>query len=369
MSNAIEQVIDEEARAVSRLVLDGQLGRDEGLAAILELAERSSVPQREGAVVGRRYGRRYDQVSRDAAEAYRDIIVDRILSPDKGWDFAKGVEGSLCGALRQLARKSLWVSANAGRPRASLREVLTGDETESFAPPAADQTADDNHSLIDEAIEAPTHLRPFAAIFALLEQEGIPEPVRPRRLRDRMWIRARLDGHDHTTVRSARAFRDLVTGTSSPDLDLIDDRLLAIWDSMTVPQIEAVLDMDPAFIGLIASYSYRDLICPSKGDLRRMRALGYAAAPKKSAQWNARVRDLIDAFVATDTDSVNPQDRKARTEPVPTHRRSMKDLTSESQAAVRAPGSPLGGSLDEVYESLCRIWRQASLRMMEGEEK
>lgn len=366
LSVSTDTVIDDEARLVSRRVLDGEIDKSEGLKVILELAEKSNVHDQEGAIVARRH--RSDQARHDAAEAYRDIFVDRILNPERGWDFKKSADSSLCGALRQLARNSTWVSHSGGRPRNHLREVLTGDDTEVFTPAVADDpTAEDqSRSALESALGVSGHLRPFAAIRAICDRESIPEPIRPKNLRDRVWLTHRLDGRNDVAVRSLRAFHDLITGDVSRDLDVIDDRLLSIWDSLTASQAEALLDLDPRVVALVASYSWRDLVFPSKTDLRKMRSDLYDLGPRTN-EWQATAREVLDAFLATDTDGVNPSDRKAPTAPTPAHRRDTGLLRRCLKATADHPKRPLGREASEVYEALCRTWSDVALRMMEDE--
>lgn len=366
MSVAIDDAIDDEARAVSRRVLDGEIDQTEGLRAILELAERSNVHSQEGAIVARHH--RSDQAKHDAAEAYRDIFVDRILNPERGWDFTKSADSSLCGALRQLARNSTWVSHSGGRPRAHLREVLTGDDTEVFAPAITDTplAEDKSRSTIESALGIGGHLRPFAAIRAICDREGVPEPIRPKNLRDRMWLSHHLDGRNDVAVRSLHAFHDLITGDASRDLDVIDDRLLSIWDSLTVDEAEALLDLDARAVALVASYSWRDFIYPSKTDLRRMRADLYARGPKTN-EWQATAREVLDAFLAVDTDGANPRDRRGQATPKPVRCRDTALLRRALRTAADHSGHPLGAETSEVYEALCQTWTDVALRMMEDE--
>lgn len=368
VSLAVDSAIDAEARAVSRRVLDGEIGQDEGLRAILELAERSNVHSQEGAIVARKH--RSDQARHDAAEAYRDIFVDRILNPERGWDFRKSADSSLCGALRQLARNSTWVSHSGGRPRTHLREVLTGDDTEVFAPHSTDPATgdDESRSAIESALGVGGHLRPFAAIRAICDRESIPTPIRPKNLRDRTWLAGHLDGRNDIAVRSLQAFHDLITGDASPDLDVIDDRLLSIWDSMTVDEAEALLDLDERAVALVSSYAWRDFICPSKTDLRRMRSILYDAGPRTN-EWQATAREVLDAFLAVDTDGTNPRDRRGHSEPKPPHKRNTGLLRKALETASDHPGRPLGAEASEVYETLCRTWSDVALRMMEDEHK
>lgn len=368
-TSTAEQLIDEEAKQVSRDVVSGEIDRASGIASILELAERSRIHDKEGAAIGRRFGVSRTQVSRDAAEAYRDIIVDKILNPDSGWDFDLGAKSSLCGALRQLTRKSIWVGHSAGRPRNAHREILTDYDAEfsnlieddAATPPA-------EHSF-DAAIEHPRHVRPFAAIRALLSREAAPLPVRPLRLSERIWLSQALDGNDEMAMRSLTAFKSLVTGSDCRDLTTIDERFLAIWDSMTIEQVEAIEELGAQAVGLIASYSYRDFIYPSKSAMRQMRSECYREVSTGKAEWKALVRDLVEAFCEADTDGTNPQDRKTGAEAKPLEGRSDQRFISTARKVIGHPQAPLGRTTTEVYEAVCAAWEKASLRMMVSREE
>lgn len=363
-TSTTEQLIDAEAREVSRNVVAGNIDRDSGIAAILELAERSRIHDKEGAAVGRRFGISRTQVARDASEAYRDIIVDKILNPEAGWDFDLGAKSSFCGALRQLARKSVWVGYSAGRPRSTRREILTDYDTDFSTLTESSVPEYETEDSFDEAIEHPKHVRPFAAIRALVDREAAPLPIRPTRLAERAWLKNALESSDDMAARSLTAFKSLVTGSDCRDLETIDERLLAIWDSMTVEQVEALEDLGAQAVSLIASYTYRDFVYPSKTVLRQMRSECYGDVPSRKAEWKALVRDLVDAFCESDTDGINPQDRKTGADPVPMSRRSDQRFFTIAREAIGHPGSPLGASPSEVYDSVCAAWEKASLRMM-----
>lgn len=368
-TSTAEQLIDEEAKKVSRDVVSGEIDRNSGIAAILELAERSRIHDKEGAAIGRRFGVSRTQVSRDAAEAYRDIIVDKILNPGSGWDFKLGAKSSLCGALRQLTRKSIWVGHSAGRPRNSHREILTDYDAEFSNFIDGEVTTSSGEDSFDEAIDHPRHVRPFAAIRALLNRESAPLPVRPMRLSERVWLGQSLDGDDEMAMRSLTAFKSLVTGSDCRDLATIDERLLSIWDSMSIEQVEGLQELGPQAVGLIASYSYRDFIYPSKSAMRQMRSECYREVSTGKAEWKALVRDLVEAFCETDTDGTNPQDRKTGAEARPSCQRSDQRFLAVARKAIGHPEAPLGNTTTEVYEAICDAWEKASLRMMVSREE
>ncbi|GAB4098643.1 hypothetical protein GCM10028789_08050 [Sinomonas halotolerans] len=323
------------------------------------------------------------QFREDLADELERLLVGKVLGGGEGgYDLERARTASATGWARQFLRAARRSAARNVHAR-GLAKAIPVDPTQAgpeeggapgvaracFHRAAAPETGWAADAVpMDEALDWFTarsrHLRDASRLAAqaagLRHAYGLPEPVRPRP-GERRRLAALVADAPQLARDSAEAMHAIVAGEHTAGqrptaARACDDGLLALWDSFSRADMEALLEA-PGLVGLtLVRAAVADRPKPDRSTTASFRAAVRAEGTGRG--WTRAADALSAVFLALEFESSSAFDttsehyRRDRAE-------ERADLCAKAPAAfdtvLAHPGQRLGRTHEEVYDRLAEL--------------
>lgn len=368
---------DESARAVANDAVAGDISTMEARHRIAELILASSIPNQVAARMGVT-GQRYV----DLVTSLRDMVVRRVLE-DEGQGFlrfdvlaASSFEGWLRQTCAAAAPREQSIRPRNMPARTVLEDVtqipiggwaerrwLTGVEGS-----AEDAVLEALHSRQESELveiarrvykqrEGSLRFATAQAIRAALDLPALCVPSQPA---DREFVLSVCRADPRAADRSRRSTIESLREGGEPSL--VDERLLSLWDDMTVDQM---LRLDPypvAATHILVVGTLEPMPKPSRAVVAAMRRALREAGPR-SLEWSSLCQELLEAWLARSCRPVSDFDdtscEQARARAYRAAERAAAKLPRLVERVCSWPDAPLGASGEELDACIRRMHLRA----------
>lgn len=381
MVHVLSVSADETARRVAVDAVAGRVPLVEARSRIAELVIDSTIPED----VASRSGLTGQAVV-DLAQGLRDKVVRLLLEDTDFFAIERLVDGSFEGWLRQ-SMKAMVPYEQAYRPRHMGSRIVLVDDFPDWRPRdlAERQWLDrvERQSPEDSVLEAlaagreselveiarrtrkqrPESLR-FATASAIRAVLGLPGLCVPTAPDDRDFVLTACDADHLLADRSRRSTIESLREGGQPST--VDERLLALWDDMTVEQMARLDSYPPAATHVLVVGSLEPMPKPSRAVVRAMRK-ELREAGDNSMAWASATQRLLEAWMArwcravSEFDDTNDASAKAAKNAAAAQAAASWPATSAEVCAW--PSSPLGATAEAVEQEVGAIF----LRAMDAE--